>query len=291
MRKMRTLLALFAAAVAIPATATTLWAQTEPVHCRRAVVELRTDPGNTAAIRSASGCPSSGPTALAVMWIQRAAADDATRAALVEASSSLRDTRVFDAVAGIATARDRPVGDRLAALQVLMRYYNRRYVPSVEDLTSGPPGSPITRRVGGPAPVNGSSPLAETTRGEIGALLSMLASSDGDSTLRGAALRLRQRLAFDDPVNTLLPAASITLVSECGPRVMLRSTADIDVGLQLRVLGTSFARTRAIRAGSVEMPTQLSLELAAGTVVASYGGREVARLTDRNASCPVGATR
>jgi hypothetical protein len=291
MRAMPRLLTLLAVAVVIPATATSARAQGEPSDCAGALAKLRTQPNNIAGIRTASRCPESGPVTLAALWTRRDAVGVATRAALVEESGSLRDTRLMDAVVGVATGGDRPVADRLAALQVLMRYYDRRYVLSVDDLSTESIGSPIPRSVGGPPPVYGSSPLAQTTRGTIGTMLSTLASSDADHAVRHAALRLRQGLAFADPANTPLPEGSITLVAGCGSRVMLRSTADVDLELQLRVLGTSYARAKSISAGSVAKPRQLLLGLPAGTVVATYGGREVARLTERNASCPVGMPR
>ena len=92
-------------------------------------------------------------------------------------------------------------------------------------------------------------------------------------------------------MNTTLLPGTIALVAGCEGGVTLRSTADIDVELQLRVLGTSFARAKYIRAGSVAKPKQSPLSLPPGTVVATYGGREVARLAERNPPCPAGMPR
>ena len=271
--------------------ASTVLAQAESSECRTAVAEFRVHPQNPNAIWSVSRCPSSGPAELAVLWGQPGVASGVTRRTVVDASGSLRDSRMFSAILGVARGSDRPVADRLAALQVLMRYYDARYAPSVENLTVTAIGSPITRVVGGPPPLNGASPLPSTTRQQIADVLAQLSAADRDSTMRVAALRLRQALAFDDPTNTPLRAGSVSLIAGCGSRVTLRSTADVELELQLRVLGTNFDKVRGIRAGSTMKPRSLLLSLPSGIVVASYGGREVARLTERNAPCAAGMTR
>lgn len=176
--------------------------------------------------------------------------------------------------------------DRLAALQVLMRYYNPRYAPSIDALRTAPEWSSVAWRVDGPRPIDGTSPLADSTRPQIAGTLARLAASESDSTVRNAALVLRKTLAYDDPANTPLAPGAIALIAGCGNRVTLRSTADVGVRVVLRVLGTTFERTHGIRAGSQAKPAVILLGLPSGTVVASYGGREVARLEERNAPCP-----
>jgi hypothetical protein len=52
--------------------------------------------------------------------------------------------------------------------------------------------------------------------------------------------------------------------------------------------GSDFDHTIGIRAGSPATPRELLLSLPAGTVAASHGGREAARLSERSADCPPG---
>jgi hypothetical protein len=262
-----------AAAVLIGATATTAFAQSEPSACQSSVAELRARSNHTTPWAVAH-CPSSGPPALAERWGERNVPGGREGAELVDATGSLRDARLFAAVRRVATDGGRPVADRLAALQALMRYHDPSFVPSLEYLmATSPPLSPIARRIGGPEPLDGSAPLPGTTRRDIGELLAQLAASDDNAMVRRAALRLRQAVAYDDPSATPLRAGSISLAAGCGSRVILGSTADIVVTVRLTIPGTSFDKPFGIGAGSEAKPATRLLSLPAGTVVASYGGR------------------
>jgi hypothetical protein len=94
-----------------------------------------------------------------------------------------------------------------------------------------------------------------------------------------------------DPENTLVREGSIALIAGCGRRVTLRSTADIDLPIEVRVLGTDFVYPKGIRAGTETKPTEILLAFPSGVVVATLGGRELARLEERNAPCPPGMPR
>ena len=264
------------------------FAQAEHASCHARATELRNHPGSVSAIWDAARCSASGPGALAEVWKRNGVGSSEARNVLVDATSSLRDTRLFDVIVAVATDGSRHSMDRLAALQVLMRYYGPSYAPSIDNLRTAPEWSSVARRVDGPLPIDGTSPLGESARPRIASTLARLAASESDTTVRKAALVLRQTLAFDDPENTPLVPGAIALVTGCGNRVTLRSTADVAVEVVLRVLGTTFEKTYGIRAGTQTKPTNRLLGLPSGTVVASYGGREVARLDERNAPCPPG---
>jgi hypothetical protein len=281
-------LRLIVAAGAIAVTTSNALAQAEPAECARVRAELRARPNSPDAIWLPVSCPSTGPAALAELWTTRGAGDGNARMNLVEATASLRDPRLFDVIARIAAAADRPRPDRLAALLVLMRYYDPRYGPGMEDLAGSIYGASVPMNIHSPAPVTGPSPATVALRRQIGALFARLAASDDDAAVRTGAGRLRQVLARRDPANTILPDGAITLVAGCGTRVTFSSTADVEIDVQLRVLDTPFQKMYGISAGSVERPRSHLLSLPAGTVVASYGGREVARLTERKTPCPPG---
>jgi hypothetical protein len=133
--------------------------------------------------------------------------------------------------------------------------------------------------------------LRSTALPEIAGLLLRLSASEPDLVVRGAARRLRQSMAFSNPAQTPVAPGSFALVAGCGSRVALRSTADIDLVVQLRVEGKEpFSHDYVISAGTPK-PTDRLLSLPPGVVIASFGGREVARLSERNTPCPNGVTR
>lgn len=273
------------------AAAGSMHAQVETERCQEARTALLSEERKVVAMEEASRCPESGPTTLGEAWERSSANSAAERAALVEATGYLRDRRLFDAVVNVATDGSRPAPDRVAALQALMRYYDPSYAPSFEALTSRSAERSVATRVGGPGPVRGTVPLPASTRKQIGDVLAQLTNSEQSPTVRTAARVLRQRLAYDDPAHTPVAGGAISLVAGCSDRVTLRSTADVDLEVNLEVVGASFVRKYGIRAGTVEQPTDLLLGLPKGTVVVTYGGRELARLSERNAPCPPGMVR
>jgi len=282
---------LILAAGLVAATTSSALAQAEGADCPQAAAALEAQPHSTDAIWRVASCPVTGPDALADVWARHGAADGTARMNLVEATSTLRDRRLLDAMTRTAGSANRPVTDRLAALLVLMRYYDPRFAPDMENLAGGADGASIPMRIHEQRATNAVSPMPETVRQQISELFARLAAADGDTAVRAGALRLRQVLARWDPSNTPLPPGSISLVAGCGSNVTLRSTADVEVYVQLAVLDTEFEKAYGILAGSAGKPRSLTLSVPAGTVVAIYGGREVARLAERNATCPPGMVR
>jgi len=281
---------LLVAFAVVTTAASEMQAQSEPADCQSARAAARAHAADQSALWTLSRCPSAGPSELVSLW-GRQDLGPRTSAILVEASGSLRDARILEAVSKLASDANRPAASRLAALQVLLRYYDPRYAPSTDDLRRMEIGSPIAVRIGGGSPINGSSPLPADVRSRVAVTLAALATTDQDAEIQHAARFLRQALAIEDPANTPLPPNAVSLVAGCGTRVSLRSTADVSLPVVVSVLGSNFEHTYSIRAGSSAQPRAILLSLPVGTVTASYGGTEVARLTARNAACPPGVPR
>jgi hypothetical protein len=265
-------------------------AQTEPETCAGAVASARVRP-TAATIEELGRCRASGPVALADIWKESSDSGVAEARALAAATMRLHDGRLFDVVRETALAITRSSTERLAALEVLTNYFNSSYAPSIDDLAAAKAGMTIPERLGGSEPGRGSVPVPADVRVQVGKLLADLSLSDPDSVVRRAAHWLRQALAYSDPASTPLPTAAISLVAGCGREVFLRSTADIDVDVRLRTASGSFSRTYGVRGGSQAKPGQRDLALPTGTMVAEYGGREVARLSNRKGLCAPGKVR
>jgi hypothetical protein len=176
----------------------------------------------------------------------------------------------------------------LASLEVLTSYFDPSLDADAEFLTD-PSTTAIPRSVH-PITRPGTVPLPATFREDYVAGIKQL-TKDQDTVIRRAAYKLRQELAYRNPSLTPLDAGSISLVAGCGSRVRIESTADIGLQLRIRVLKTSYDQTFSLRAGSGAHPAILPLSLPPGIVVAHFGGREVARLGQREAPCKPGITQ
>src|SRR3954447_13991007 len=102
-------------------------AQSESADCVAIVAEMLEPSPAPDAIRASAGCPVTGPVTLAQRWTWRGARGATERAALVGASASLRDARVYDAVSSVVRAVDHPIADRLAGVRVLLGYADDGY--------------------------------------------------------------------------------------------------------------------------------------------------------------------
>jgi len=269
---------------AIVATAAPLMGQNEPRDCFARAVSLMTGtPGGLTAWRVLR-CPVTGPTGLVSYWSRSERPAD-LEDWVVRASAMLRDERLFRAVSAVAVS-SRPRADRIDALVVLAGYYDDRYRASEAFLEGDEPGPSLPRRVGAREPVVGLAPLPPDSRAQIGRIVFQLAMSDPDSGVRSAAHRLRQAFAIDDPANNPLPERAIQLVAGCGREITVRSTADIDVTVDLVVPEAKYRAPVRIRAGSDSKATELRVVVPNGTVVARNGDHELARLTSRKGECP-----
>lgn len=254
-----------------------------------AAAVARTTTPNRRDIESLSGCVVSGAPALAALWNRRLTLSPEQRRALRSSSITLRDRRLYAAVRQVAGDAGRPTADRVTALQVLASYFEPDREPLVEDLVgSGYVGS-IPRAVDG-SRRDGAMPLPPGRMSEIPAQLAELAWSDPNPDIRGAALRLRQDIALGHPDITPLKPGVFTLTARCGRSVVLGSKADVVVPVELH-FGNSRQYSYALKAAPNGPPSEILLALPPGPIVATVGGREVARLTDRNAPCKPGEPR
>jgi hypothetical protein len=251
-------------------------AQSEPENCASAASSVLAN-ASPAALDELAGCPTSGLQALASLW----ARSGQPVPGLAETTMRLHDARLLEAVKNAAATTAMPTANRLAALQVLINYFNPDYVASIDYMLRTNIQT-IPTRLGGAAPTQGGTPLPADVRIQVGRLLATISVSDPDASVRRVAHRVRQSLAYADPANTPITAGAITLVAGCGREVFLRSTADIDVNVTLRTADGSFAHVYGVRAGSPQKPGQLDLALPTGTIIAQYDGREVSRLSARN---------
>jgi hypothetical protein len=263
-------------------------AQSEPASCANTRTGALSTPPRAGALESLMRCPSTGPSTLVQLWAREGPRDKMLRSALVEASGALRDARVFEELLRVTRRSQSPLQDRLASLRALLRLYDPSYSLSEDYLLSDAPRSTLPRSTEAAEQTEGSSQLPSDYRLQVGRELARLAGADGDPSMRRAALHIRQALAFSDPVNTPVAAGAVTLLAACRNAVKLRSVADIDLPVQVHVLGTANGYRSGIKAPQSSAPTELLLAFPAGTVVATYGGREIARLNERNGPCTVG---
>src|SRR5205809_455420 len=90
--------------------------------CIAIVADMLTPTPSAGTIRASAGCPSTGPVTLANRWTRRGTRGPAERDALVEASTWVRDARLYDAVSNVVRDASYPVEDRLAGVRVLVGY-------------------------------------------------------------------------------------------------------------------------------------------------------------------------
>jgi hypothetical protein len=267
-----------------------LASQPEPASCADAARAVAGARIQNADVERLAECPVSGPSALAELWSRRNLAATADLSTVVTASRRIRDSRIYRSILSSAADAGRPSQTRLGMLQVLIAYYDGGFSPSFEYLTRSHLGDPIPvamHAVG----FAGSSPLPATRFVEVPRILAQLARQDPDSVVRAAALRLRQALALRDPANTPVAPGAVRLVAGCGPRVTLFSEENVLLTIRVRVLGDPYDQTFGMRGAAGGRASSLSLALPPGTVTASYGTRELARLAKRDAPCPPGVTK
>lgn len=259
-------------------------AQSEPSDCIVAARAAERGEATKDDVGRLARCPVTGPAALSKVWSDPALSARIGTTLLVRAATDLPDARLFRAVLAVGGDRSKASATRLAALEVLVSYYDPRFAASAQYLNEGKIGDPIPMRAFHP-PTAGAEALPMDRANEIHSLLVNLVQ-DSDGVVRNAALRVRQGLAYVDPEHTPVAQGVITLLAGCGPRVTLRSSADISLPLRVRVLESSYDQVLWLKGLVDGQPSKLLLGLPKGAVVVTVGGNEVARLTRREGPCP-----
>ena len=167
-------------------------AQSDTPDCVAIVAEMLTPAPSVGAIRASAGCPSSGPVTLANRWSRPGVRSATERAALVEASSFMRDARIYQAVLGLTRDETRPVADRLAGIKVLLGY---------ADAGGGviQQGAPNMRSAGSANLVQGSVTFTPDMRSDVKRELYRLAAVDRDPDVRFAAQKASESLGYVVP--------------------------------------------------------------------------------------------
>jgi hypothetical protein len=264
-------------------------AQAEPLACAGATGAIAVEELANNTFYYLKSCATTGRQVVINLWSRNPLPEPVER--LVELSTYFPDAGVFAAIRAVATSTARPAPERLHALRVLFAFAFRTHrVPVYEDLIQprigGLPYSVSSRGSlhAGP-PVRTSQPIGPAHLASLAQLLYDLRYSGDDPTVRGAAERLRQTLAGARITDTPIPPGAVHLVGGCRGRVTFWSTADIGIKVQFRVLGDSNTYTQFLRGEWGEGDGRQTRVLPAGTVVITFEGREVARLTDRTAAC------
>ena len=192
----RALAQMIAAASLVAAAPTLAAAQSEAPDCVALVAEMLTPTPSAGTIRASAGCPSSGPVTLANRWTRRGLRSAGERAALVEASTWMRDTRLYDAVSSVVRDGSYPRSDRMAGLRVLVGYAEEGtgviqqgavYDARAAELSGG-------RKTVGSTTVTGGTALPPSVSDDIRRELARLAREDRDPDFRYAAKRASETL-------------------------------------------------------------------------------------------------
>ncbi|PYP75369.1 MAG: hypothetical protein DMD35_21575 [Gemmatimonadetes bacterium] len=164
-------------------------AQSDAPDCIAIVAEMLKPTPSAGTIRASAGCPSSGPVTLANRWTQRGGRGPTERDALVEASSWVRDARLYDAVSTVVRDVSYPIADRLAGMRVLVAYADEGFRVSQQGEALSARPARVATQADGPPPVDGRIPMRSTMREEVKREMARLASGDRDPDMRRSAQR------------------------------------------------------------------------------------------------------
>ena len=170
-------------------------AQSDAPDCVAIVAEMLVPSPSAGAIRASAGCPSSGPVTLANRWSRVGPRSSAERSALIEASSLMRDARIYQAVLGMTRDGSRPLADRLAGIQVLLGYAEDGHSVMQQGEARG--AKPAT--TGSASLVKGSVSFTPDMRSDVKRELYRLAAVDHDPDVRSAAQRASASLGYVVP--------------------------------------------------------------------------------------------
>jgi hypothetical protein len=169
-------------------------AQSDTPDCVAIVAEMLTPAPSAGTIRASAGCPSSGPVTIANRWTRVGTRSATERTALVEASSLMRDARIYEAVLGMTRDASRPVADRLAGIHVLLGYADGGSMVMQQGEARG--AKPAPRPV---SLVKGSVTFTPDMRSDVKRELYRLAAVDRDPDVRFAAQKASESLGYVVP--------------------------------------------------------------------------------------------
>jgi hypothetical protein len=176
-------------------------AQSDAPDCVAIVAEMLTPSPSAGAIRASAGCPSSGPVTLANRWSRVGLRSATERAALVEASSLMRDARIYEAVLGMTRDGSRPAADRLAGIKVLLGYAEDGHSVMQQGEARG--AKPALAPARSASLVKGSVTFTPDMRSDVKRELYRLAAVDRDPDVRAAAKRASESLGYVVPRRAL----------------------------------------------------------------------------------------
>ncbi|HKP14440.1 MAG TPA: hypothetical protein VJT85_00180 [Gemmatimonadaceae bacterium] len=176
-------------------------AQSEAPDCIAIVADMLTPTPSAGSIRASAGCPTSGPVTLANRWARQGPRSATERAALVDASSLMRDARIYETVLGLTRDESRPVADRLAGIRVLLGYADDGVgvIQQGQSLAPRPTSAPKARAASSPTLVQGSVTFTPDMRSEVKRELYRLAAVDRDPDVRSAAKKASASLGYIVP--------------------------------------------------------------------------------------------
>ena len=198
-RRSRALAPLIAASALVAIAPRAAVAQGEAPDCLAIVAEMLTPTPSPGAIRASAGCPSTGPVTLANRWSRRGSRTAAERAALVEASTWMRDARLYEAVSSVVGDGTRPLSDRMAGLRVLTSYADDGGSVMQQGQARSAKAVELSAGRDDASTVAGSNALRPTVREDVERELSRLAREDRDPDMRYAAQRASESLGYVAP--------------------------------------------------------------------------------------------
>ena len=166
-------------------------AQSDAPDCVAIVAEMLTPSPSAGTIRASAGCPSSGPVTLANRWTRVGPRTATERAALVDASSLMRDARIYEAVLGMTRDGTRPAADRLAGLKVLLGYADGGGMVMQQGEARGAKSPARSASL-----VQGSVAFTPDMRSDVKRELYRLAAVDRDPDVRIAAQQASASLGY-----------------------------------------------------------------------------------------------
>jgi len=147
-------------------------------------------------LRTLPSCRDQAGVALAGAW-REPPASQASLKALSEVSGQVRDERILEAVISVASDQAQPVDRRLAAMAVLVNYFDPHLYAEFPEPPTTPvhPGQYV--RIGesnNDLSQPGSRPLTSTVRSRVVRLFQQLGETDSNERVRNAAKFLGSQL-------------------------------------------------------------------------------------------------